>query len=163
MRLKRLKNASADSAAELLSGSMMRFWSCNRRIQSTESPILFRSCGHETPFSDQKMGIKIGDSVLWPYRCTRARNPRFYFAHAGTKPRFLTKKGIKNREFRAMRCTIADISVANKKSRTFSPRRETGPTIHLQKFRCNDQMTHSCVCFCKMETFVGQILEMEGR
>ncbi len=23
----------------------------------------------------------------------RARNPRFYFVHAGTKPRFLTKKG----------------------------------------------------------------------
>jgi hypothetical protein len=25
----------------------------------------------------------------------RARNPRFYFVHAGTKPRFLTKRGIK--------------------------------------------------------------------
>jgi hypothetical protein len=24
---------------------------------------------------------------------SRARNPRFYFVHAGTKPRFLTKKG----------------------------------------------------------------------
>jgi hypothetical protein len=33
--------------------------------QSTESPILFRSCGHETPFSDQKWASKIGDSVLW--------------------------------------------------------------------------------------------------
>jgi hypothetical protein len=33
--------------------------------QSTESPILFRSCGHETPFSDQKGVSKIGDSVLW--------------------------------------------------------------------------------------------------
>jgi hypothetical protein len=32
--------------------------------QSTESPILFRSCGHETPFSDQKWASKIGDSVL---------------------------------------------------------------------------------------------------
>ncbi len=35
--------------------------------KSTESPILFRSCGHETPFSDQKGASKIGDSVL----CTR--------------------------------------------------------------------------------------------
>jgi hypothetical protein len=26
--------------------------------QSTESPILFRSCGHETPFSDQKWASK---------------------------------------------------------------------------------------------------------
>ncbi len=33
--------------------------------QSTESPILFRSCGHETPFYDQKGASKIGDSVLW--------------------------------------------------------------------------------------------------
>ncbi len=33
-------------------------------MQSTESPILFRSCGHETPFSDQKGASKIGDSVL---------------------------------------------------------------------------------------------------
>ncbi len=36
--------------------------------QSAESPILFRSCGHETPFSDQKVASKIGnfsaDSVL---------------------------------------------------------------------------------------------------
>jgi hypothetical protein len=24
---------------------------------------------------------------------TRARNPRFYFVHAGTKPRFLAKNG----------------------------------------------------------------------
>jgi hypothetical protein len=28
--------------------------------QSTESPILFRSCGHETPFSDQKGHHKSG-------------------------------------------------------------------------------------------------------
>jgi hypothetical protein len=28
-------------------------------------PDLFRSCGHETPFSDQKGAAKIGDSVLW--------------------------------------------------------------------------------------------------
>ncbi len=33
--------------------------------QSTESPILFRSCEHETPFSDQNDASKIGDSVLW--------------------------------------------------------------------------------------------------
>jgi hypothetical protein len=33
-------------------------------VQSTESPILFRSCEHETPFSDQKEASKIGDSVL---------------------------------------------------------------------------------------------------
>jgi hypothetical protein len=33
--------------------------------QSTESPILFRSCGHETQFSDQNGASKIGDSVLW--------------------------------------------------------------------------------------------------
>jgi hypothetical protein len=33
--------------------------------QSTEYPILFRSCGHETPFSDQKGASKIGDFVLW--------------------------------------------------------------------------------------------------
>jgi hypothetical protein len=32
--------------------------------QSTESPILCSSCGHETPFSDQKVASKIGDSVL---------------------------------------------------------------------------------------------------
>ncbi len=32
--------------------------------QSTESPILFRSCGHETQFSDQNGASKIGDSVL---------------------------------------------------------------------------------------------------
>jgi hypothetical protein len=35
----------------------------------------------------------------------RALNPRFYFVHAriaGTKPRFLTKNGIKNRGFRAL-------------------------------------------------------------
>ncbi len=31
----------------------------------------------------------------------RSRNPRFYFVHAGTKPRFLTKRGSKNRGFRA--------------------------------------------------------------
>jgi DNA-directed RNA polymerase subunit M/transcription elongation factor TFIIS len=40
--------------------------------QSTESPILFRSCphcGHETPFSDQNDASKIGDSVL----CTGLR------------------------------------------------------------------------------------------
>ncbi len=38
--------------------------------QSTESPILFRSCphcGHETPFSDQNEASKIGDSVLCLY------------------------------------------------------------------------------------------------
>ncbi len=29
-----------------------------------EIPDLFRSCGHETPFSDQKGASKIGDSVL---------------------------------------------------------------------------------------------------
>jgi hypothetical protein len=34
------------------------------RNQSTESPILFRSYGHEIPFSDQKWASKIGDSVL---------------------------------------------------------------------------------------------------
>ncbi len=39
--------------------------------------------------------------------CTRARNPRFYFVHAGTKPRFLTKNGHQNRGFRALVCTIA--------------------------------------------------------
>jgi hypothetical protein len=38
-------------------------------MQSTESPILFRSCGHETPFSDQKWASKIGDSVLWKDAC----------------------------------------------------------------------------------------------
>jgi hypothetical protein len=27
--------------------------------------FLFRSCGHETPFYDQKGASKIGDSVLW--------------------------------------------------------------------------------------------------
>jgi hypothetical protein len=31
------------------------------------NPDLFRSCGHETPFSDQKGASKIGDSVLWPH------------------------------------------------------------------------------------------------
>jgi hypothetical protein len=31
-------------------------------MQSTESPILFRSCGRETPFSDQKGASKIGES-----------------------------------------------------------------------------------------------------
>ncbi len=36
-----------------------------RWLQSTESPILFRSCGHETPFYDQKGASKIGDIVLW--------------------------------------------------------------------------------------------------
>jgi hypothetical protein len=67
--------------------------------QSTESPILFRSCGHETPFSGQKWASKIGDSVLWCVcvllspLANRARNPRFNFVHAGTKPRFLTKNG----------------------------------------------------------------------
>ncbi len=49
--------------------------------QSTESPILFRWCGHETPFSDQKWASKIGDSVFcfvfckifarWVYLYTR--------------------------------------------------------------------------------------------
>jgi hypothetical protein len=33
--------------------------------QSAESPILFRSHGHETPLSDQNGASKIGDSVLW--------------------------------------------------------------------------------------------------
>jgi hypothetical protein len=38
---------------------------------------------------------------------SRARNPRFYFVHAGTKPRFLTKKGhqksgIHSESFRAL-------------------------------------------------------------
>jgi hypothetical protein len=28
----------------------------------------------------------------------RALNPRFYFVHAGANPRFLTKRGIKNRD-----------------------------------------------------------------
>ena len=32
--------------------------------QSAESPILFRSHGHETPLSDQNGASKIGDSVL---------------------------------------------------------------------------------------------------
>ncbi len=41
--------------------------------QSTESPILFRSCGHETPFSDQKRGIKIRDSVLYIRPCARTQ------------------------------------------------------------------------------------------
>ncbi len=36
--------------------------------------------------------------------CIRARNPRFYFVHAGTKPGFLPKSGIKNRGFRALVC-----------------------------------------------------------
>ncbi len=36
----------------------------HRLMQSTESPILFRSHGHETPFSDQNGASKIGDSVL---------------------------------------------------------------------------------------------------
>ncbi len=42
--------------------------SLQRYKQSTESPILLRSCphcGHETPFSDQNDASKIGDSVLW--------------------------------------------------------------------------------------------------
>ncbi len=35
--------------------------------QSTESPILFRSCGHETSFSDQKGASKIGEfrALCW--------------------------------------------------------------------------------------------------
>ncbi len=36
--------------------------------QSTESPILFRSYGHEIQCSDQKWASKIGDSVLWSER-----------------------------------------------------------------------------------------------
>ncbi len=36
--------------------------------QSTESPILFRSCEHETTFSGQNEASKIGDSVLWLQR-----------------------------------------------------------------------------------------------
>ncbi len=45
---------------------------CSR--QSTESPILFRSCEHETPFSDQNEASKIGDSVLWfKAACSRRR------------------------------------------------------------------------------------------
>ncbi len=104
-------------------------------MQSTESPILFRSCphcGHETPFFWPKMrrhksGIPCSDAMCWffwdattcwffwdamffcnnfarlcsPWRLhpnddnvaqARARNPRFYFVHVSTKPRFLTKK-----------------------------------------------------------------------
>jgi hypothetical protein len=38
-------------------------------MQSTESPILFRSHGHETPFSDQNGASKIGDSVLCSNAC----------------------------------------------------------------------------------------------
>ncbi len=34
-------------------------------IATTESPILFRSCEHETPFSDPKEASKIGDYVIW--------------------------------------------------------------------------------------------------
>jgi hypothetical protein len=34
--------------------------------------------------------------------CVRSRNHRFYFVHAGTNTRFLTKRGFKNRGFRAL-------------------------------------------------------------
>jgi hypothetical protein len=40
-------------------------------------PILFRSCGHETPFSDQKGASKIGDSVLC---CRRLASSPFLHA-----------------------------------------------------------------------------------
>jgi hypothetical protein len=51
-------------------------------MQSTESPILFRSCphcGHETPFSDQKEASKIGDSVLWSHACAFVNPSCKYF------------------------------------------------------------------------------------
>jgi hypothetical protein len=44
------------------------YWCLADVMQSTESPILFRSCrescGHETQFYDQKGASKIEDSVL---------------------------------------------------------------------------------------------------
>jgi hypothetical protein len=65
-----------------------------RLVQCTESPILFRSYGHEIPFSDQKWhrksGIPCSGLVIV---VSRARNPRVYFVLAGAKPRFVTKKG----------------------------------------------------------------------
>jgi hypothetical protein len=33
-------------------------------LEQSTSPILFRSCEHEIPFSDQNEASKIGDSVL---------------------------------------------------------------------------------------------------
>ncbi len=52
-----------------------RFSPCCRRV--------LVACHPETHQSETKQRIVM----------SRARNPRFYFVHAGTKPRFLTKKG----------------------------------------------------------------------
>ncbi len=56
--------ASRPSATHPIFGTNLHFQT-TRQNQSTESPILFRSCGHETPFYDQKGASQIGDSVLW--------------------------------------------------------------------------------------------------
>jgi hypothetical protein len=50
--------------------------------QITESPILFRSCEHETPFSDQNEASKIGDSDL----CRQRHRVRLYTHLANILP-----------------------------------------------------------------------------
>ncbi len=77
-RINPTKKGNAMSSAAILT---------HRRVQSTESPILFRSCphcGHETPFSDQNDASKIGDSVLWSCHCVR-----LYFVNPSCK--YVTK------------------------------------------------------------------------
>jgi hypothetical protein len=57
----------------------------------------------------------LGDQRFRPRNVVlaRAHNPRFYFVHAriaGTKPRFLTKKGHRKRGFRALVLAIVELS-----------------------------------------------------
>jgi hypothetical protein len=57
--------------------------------QNTESPILFRSRGHEPPFSDQKEASKIGDSVLCPNLSPKRRFGRATTSAVGNSPLIL--------------------------------------------------------------------------
>jgi hypothetical protein len=65
---------------------------------------------------------------------TRAR---FYFVHAGTKHRFMTKKGHQNRGFRDLHATI----FCNHLAKAYAPQtkifenRKTFPTVVLSTFQ----------------------------
>jgi hypothetical protein len=54
----RFKDAHAGTKRSLKAKTINRDSGISGTGQSTESPILFRSCGHETPFSDQKRASK---------------------------------------------------------------------------------------------------------
>jgi hypothetical protein len=63
---------------------------CNCSDQITESPILMPLFWLESTLVH---ALKYIASMVHFVVACRALNPRFYFVHAGTKPRFLTQMG----------------------------------------------------------------------